>query len=959
MQKSKRKINSLKKKRSKSERFIKSLATENYSWVSPLAQKVRLNAHILAKFFSGVFAEIALNPLENQRTSLSRFDIIKSVVKILIPKSDTKLTKFEKSLYSLQEDLTQMSSEILKDTEVTHELLTPLIEMMASAIEENPKLVALFGHPQILEEAFGALGGRVAGLIKVIPAFSKHAAENFPNLKEMLFRALFQLTKHEREKIYTLSEEILGEVYREKVFPTLKKTLSHDPRGKVLAPILLGVIEAIPGESCINAVISIACTPHRELSNGRIIAIAIAEIGGLYIKISQVIAELCPPSLARELRTTQDDAGGLFPSIEKSWEYLLEILSEPQFAHWQKYFDLPKKPIRHFASASVGALYNIELNEAGKEKYGVNHILIKLQRPNLKELFQIQYNDILNLTEKAQAALFSDNTLSEAISTELMGMIATLKRAVSNYYKQSQEELDFNEEQKNAEKVRRALGSDTSIKIPNFFETSENVVFMECVSGTKVTKIVQTKYLERREIADTVAKAYIDLVFTKGVVWADPHPGNILYDEVKNQVSMVDLNPCFVWDVKTREEFKHLIYRLFLRDAEGIYKTLYYLVDNKESLHSNTIVDSLNTFLNYKMNGSNLTRFVGEFIKILSENRIDLKVEVQAALRGLSQIALTTTSISCRNNFGKILREQFSIKELLNTVWNVGVLRVIKVIFTMLFEFTRQMPEQDIGPVLDERDISAIGVRIRELAKENVCNVKIKRVSPEDHPNLKISQDGQVLLITSDLHLEILDNVKPATVRYKIEIPSRKWLKDRQEFVKLSSIARSFCTIECLEQLRRNSLDDYWKIVEAWNKPIHVQSAQETGLIAQAKIAALDLYSIRFKNIWKTPPSGFYLSSAFAWKSLVQIECWKETSKQKYLVSQKKKLGDIPFANIAYSSFFRIKFLFLESLLWFIRRHINNQRFSMHLLPIPTHELEDLILLGLSRNFRQKTQDLR
>lgn len=937
------------KRRLKSEKFIKSLNAEQYAWIKPLAKKVRLNADLIAKFISFAFSEIALMPLETQKNALSRLNLTKSVAKILFPKSENILTQLEKSLFSLQENFTQVSSEILKDTEVTHELICPLIEMAASTIEENPVLIALFGHPHVLEEAFGPIGERLVGLLKLIPALSTHAAEKFPDLKETLFKALFQLKKEERNKIYKLAEDVLGQVYKEKVFPHLKKTLSIDPRGKVLAPILLGAIESIPGESCINAVLSIACTPHHELSNGRIIAIAIQEMGGLYIKVAQVIAELCPPSLSHQLRTTQDDAGGLFPSIEKSWEYLLETLDQDEFCQWKEFLVLPNKPIRHFASASVGALYNLALNEQGKEIYGVSHVLVKLQRPNLEELFQSQCDNILKLTEQARQAVVDDTTLSSDLSAELLGLTAALKRAVLNYNKQSQKELDFREEEKNAEKVRLALGKNPSVKIPKYFETAKKVVFMECVSGTKVTKIVQTKYLERRDIADRIASTYLDLLFAKGVVWADPHPGNILFDDVSNQISMVDLNPCYVWDVKTRHEFKHLIYRLLLRDAEGVYKTLYYLVQKKEALHSNKIVDILKRFLSYRSNAVNLTRFVGEFIKILNENQIDLKTEVQAALRGLSQIALTTTSVSCRNNFGKILRAQFSLKELLGTIWDVGIIRVFKSIFFMLFEWTRQLPDQDIGPVLDERDLLAISKRIKQLALANVCHVKLARVSPEDHPNLRISQDGQTLLITSDLHIEIVDKVKPATVEYRIEIPSRNWLRDRQEFVKLSSIARSFCIIECLEQLRRNSLDDYWKIVESWNKSDHTRTVIETQLIGHAKIAASNLYAMRFKNLWKTNTVQHYPGSAVAWKYLVILEKWKESLKQNYFVSQKQKLNGIAIASVAYSSFFRIRFLFLEGLLWLIRRHINNLKFSMHLLPMSTEQLEDMILLGLSR----------
>ncbi|KAB8032094.1 AarF/UbiB family protein [Fluviispira multicolorata] len=946
-----KKRQALEKKKKNYKDSLEKVAAMDYRWVVPLAKNIRTKSNILAKFISFVFSDIATTPLLNQKMSVNRFTLMKGLTRILFPQSDTILTKIEKSIRTLQESIGEISSEILTDTEVTQELLAPFIETVCTAVEANPQLIALFGQPQILEEAFGPLGERIAGMVSLIPALSSQAAEKFPDLKETFFHSLFQLNKEERNQIYILAENILGEVYKEKVFPMLNKTLSSDPRGKVLAPILSGAIEAIPGESCINALLSIACTPHNEFSNGRVIAIAIQEIGGLYIKISQVISELCPPSLARELRTSQDDAGGIFPSIEKSWSYFKETLDLEEYSFWKPYLIIPKNPIRHFASASVGALYNIQLNKEGKERFGVDNILIKIQRPKLRELFAIQSEHILKLTDDAHKMLLEDLTLTSDVKSELLGLVSTLRRAVLNYHKQSQEELDFTLEEKNAEKVRIALGENKSIQVPRFFQTHIDTVFMEKMSGIKVTKIIQTKYLERREIADTIAKAYIELVFNKGVVWADPHPGNILYDDLTNQVSMIDLNPCFVWDIMTREEFKHLIYRLLLRDAAGVYRTLYHLVENPESLHSNTILDDLGRFLNLSMGSASLTRFVGEFIKTLSENQVDLKVEVQAALRGLSQIALTTSSISARNHFGTILRKQFTLKELVGTVWNVGVIRVSKVILSALFEFTRQMPEYDIGPVLDERDISMLSERTHELAKANVCHILFRRVSPEDHPNLKISQDGQMLLITSDLYIEIITKVRPASVRYVIETPSRKWLKERQEFVKLASIARSFCTIECLEQLRRNSLDDYWRIVEAWSKDPFLRTVEETQLIGEVRIAARNLYSLRFANIWESVFSGLPYSSKLIWRILMSVESWKESSKQNYLVSQKKKFGDVLLANLAYGSFFRIKILILEAILWYLRKKISGLKFSMHLLPMSTQELENLILFGLSRNF--------
>lgn len=104
--------------------------------------------------------------------------------------------------------------------------------------------------------------------------------------------------------------------------------------------------------------------------------------------------------------------------------------------------------MRHFASASVGALYNIQLNPLGKEKFGVDNILVKLQRPKLRELFASQCEHILKLTDEANKIILDDKTISYDISSELLGLVSTLRRAVLNYHKQSQEELDFTLEEK-------------------------------------------------------------------------------------------------------------------------------------------------------------------------------------------------------------------------------------------------------------------------------------------------------------------------------------------------------------------------------------------------------------------------------------------------------------------------------------------------------------------------------
>lgn len=932
--------------------------TKDMKWVSPLAARVKDNAEVIALFMAEVLAGMAVNSrMESKLFSDTRLSLIQDITKLLFPAANEIFSNIERSFQSLEFALSEISADILRDSDITRELLAPTIESLGAAIEANPQLVVFLGSPDILKDAFGSLGERLATILSVIPALSQKASEALPDLEEVLFGALFRLNDDDRQQLYTLAEEILQHTYREHVFPRLEEILAGDPRGRVLAPILKGAIRAIPGAACLNTVLAIAATVRSQLTIGRIISIAIQNLGGLYVKLSQVIAELSPPSLARELRTTQDDAGGIFPSIDASWNYVLGLFEEDILQEWRAWLEMPEATYPHFASASMGAIYEIRLTAEGRQRFDIEHVLLKVQRPGLADVFREQCNHLLSLCDEAQAQLFVDEAsprspryLTEDQRSELLGIVAAIRRAILGYYRQSREELDFRLEEENAHRVARALQGNESIRIPRFYFSAPHLVIMERMPGTKITRIVQTKYLERRNIADHMIMAYLDLLFTHGVVWADPHPGNILYDDVSAKVAMIDLNPCFVWTPHVREEFKHLLYRLFLRDASGVHTTLLSLVDDKDALVPPRVLSDLQKFLNAPINSGSLIRFVGEFIKTLNENGIDLRPEVQAALRGLSQLALTASSVSARNDFGRLLRRHFRFREMLETVWQVGPVRVFRVVVSLVFEVIRLQPEVDVGPVLDEQDIAALRRRIHALRRAAVCDIEFRRVNPDDHPNLRMSADGSELLVTSDLTLEIIDKARPATVHYLVDIPSRSWLLERQEFVKLTSIARNLAIIECFEQLRRNSLDDFWHLVESWSKPLAHRTVRELRLVGSVKTAARRLYALRFVSIWDRERSGVPWLARRVWALLLRVECWREEAVQSYLRAMSPQFANVILGNLAFGTLYRIRMLVFEGFLWILRSYLKNLRFSMNLLPMGRREFEEVLLQGLSRH---------
>lgn len=920
------------------------------AWVAPVAGRVAAHAPMFARAVSALLREIIQNTNVSENT-LARIKRHSSGLSLITALSGKDVVgDFERSIRHFSHQLTGEEFDFITSDDFIKGVLEPTIRNIAKTIEKNPRLIYLLINLDSLQNEFGTAGSKLAEILKFIPALSQQAAALFPSMREQFYTGLFSLSSTDREELAQFSDHLMRDLFNRFALPRLAKILEQDPRGKVILPFLDDMLQLIPHEASLNAMIATLCTPRNQLTPSKLMSIAIQELGGLYLKTAQVLAEMCPPNLAKELRSSQDAATGVFPSVEKSYAHLISVLAQDEIRqNWSQYLVLPSNPIPHFAAASVGAIYELELNPSGQERWGVKTILIKIQRPGLQELLEIQAAHLTHIARKIQSQISEDNTLGEGLRVELKGMCDALLRGITHYFRQCSAELDFRREQENADIIRDAIPKASGVVVPRYFQTNSKYLFMERMPGGKVTRSVQTKYLERREIADRLITTYLALLFDKGIVWADPHPGNILLDDKTLTVSMIDLNPCFVWDKPTRDDFKAMLYRLLLRDVGGVMETLYTLVSNPENLNNNRLYDELHELMKTDEYSHGTVHFISDFIRVLAENSIDLRIEVQAAMRGLTQVAITATSISARNSFALELRKYFGVRDILNTIFEVGPLRVFRVSTAILFQHIQRSPEIEIGPTLDERDIRTLSRRLYELRLAGVCEIRFSRISPEEHANLRQTADGVSLITSSDLRLAVLDKVRPARVRYVIELPSPHWLRERQEFVKLTALARHLAVIECLEQLRRKSLDDYWRTVEAWSKPVHLQTINEVSLIGEVKVAARRLFQLRFSSLWDNPLSGLAWRTRMLWRAFLSLELRKEFAEQNFITAEARNKANLPIATLAVGTVHRLRILFWEALVRFTRWRLLKSRFSMSLLPIGIDELESIVLHNLGR----------
>jgi predicted unusual protein kinase regulating ubiquinone biosynthesis (AarF/ABC1/UbiB family) len=928
---------------------------QDYTWVAELASECKNFSETLGRYFAKAIAKVTFDPVENAEMKRSWAVLARDMVHYGFDPEFEGTPDMRATIDAIQNiGIDKFNQEQLDENKLAP-VFAGFFHNTFKQLEEHPQLLEMLDQADLLQDMLGVIAKRYVPILRLFPVFSDEALTVIPYLKEPLFTALYELPEEEHQKLTSLTERILHRYYQEYVRPKLAETLQQNLKGRnLLLPLIDEAVAHLPPDRCMTSLISILCTPREELSQGRTISIVLQELGGMYVKLAQVLAELAPPSLAKELRHQQDKLGGIFGSQEKSWKYVLEILKRPAWEKLRPYLVIPKTRQNAFAGASVGAIYQFELTEHGRKKLQTDKpVLIKIQRPGLTRLFEQQKNTLLSILNNLDASLPSTElTMDEQL--EVSGLITALKRTIINYAAQSITELDFRVEKKNAEMVREGLKGMFDLQIPQYYHVESDASMMEKITGEKITSVVHSRYLERMSIADLVSDAYLYLMFQKGIIWADPHAGNILYDPDKLQVKLLDLNPCFNWDMSTVKVFIGFLYRLILGDVHGIMDSLQGLVENPEDLKSEKTQSLIKEFIATGNQGA-FIRYLSDFVRLLGEANINLRIEVQAALRGLSQIYLTATAISSRHNFGQVFQKQFGWRMLIRHIWAIGPFKVARAALPIAFDLVKNSPEQEVGPTLDERDLNGISDALIMLKHENVCNIELVRSSPEDNTNLVLATDGSSLIKSSHLRLDIMTETKPASVRYVIEIPSKEWLKDRQEYVRLLGIGYTMCLVECLEQLRRHSLENYWYVVESWNVKPMSRSLRANSLIGDVRLAARLLFSRRYKHIWISDYMTISRRSRFLWKLLIKFEERFEKREQGYFYILSRRLGHERVGQLTFGTLHRIKVIVYRLIISGLKALIKRSRFEMNLLPLSTDELIHRMLHGLLR--RGSTQN--
>jgi predicted unusual protein kinase regulating ubiquinone biosynthesis (AarF/ABC1/UbiB family) len=232
------------------------------------------------------------------------------------------------------------------------------------------------------------------------------------------------------------------------------------------------------------------------------------DLGGLLIKLGQFLgarADLLPPEALDELAALHDDVpperfADVKAALEREWHAPLgEVCAA-----------IESKPA---GSASLGQVHRARLHDG-------RIVAIKVQRPGISAIVE---TDLRTLRFVLRVVRW----LAPAADR-----IIDLRELYHEFSRTVYEELDYQQEGRNAERFAAIFADDPAIGVPGVVweYSTHQALMLDWMDGIKVTQIeaLDKAGVNRDALARRIAGAYFRQILEAGFFHADPHPGNLL-----------------------------------------------------------------------------------------------------------------------------------------------------------------------------------------------------------------------------------------------------------------------------------------------------------------------------------------------------------------------------------------------------------------------------------------------
>jgi len=245
-------------------------------------------------------------------------------------------------------------------------------------------------------------------------------------------------------------------------------------------------------------------TPEVRKRRARRLLETLLTLGPTFIKLGQLLStrpDVLPPEYVEELAQLQDRVP------PAPWPGARAVIEAELGPVEERFDDFDTEAI---SGASLGQVYRASVED--------EPVAVKVRRPGIESLVEADLRVVRWLLPVViyfvgEARAFSLSNLAD------------------EFAKTIREEMDYRREARMLEEIRANFADEPRVRIPATLasHSTGRVLTMEYVPGTKITDVeaIDDLGLDRRTLAETVERAYLQMIVEDGVFHADPHPGNL------------------------------------------------------------------------------------------------------------------------------------------------------------------------------------------------------------------------------------------------------------------------------------------------------------------------------------------------------------------------------------------------------------------------------------------------
>ena len=218
------------------------------------------------------------------------------------------------------------------------------------------------------------------------------------------------------------------------------------------------------------------------------------------------------------------------------------------------------------SEASVSAVMRFTWNYAGRER---EQGVFKVLKPYVPECFG---EDMTLLQDLGEFLTSPERGYGFAIH-DVKEMLAEVLLLLEH-------ELDFRREQATLLEAVKMYRASIGIRVPRLIEplSTSDITAMSAEAGVKVTEAFPHSPIRRARVAEQLIEALVAVPFfsreEESIFHADPHAGNLLYDETNRELVVLDWALAERLSLESRRQLVLLSVMMTLGNREGVRQAI-------------------------------------------------------------------------------------------------------------------------------------------------------------------------------------------------------------------------------------------------------------------------------------------------------------------------------------------------------------------------------------------------